>query len=358
MKNVLYVGPYRQNDEWGYTSKAFASLLASQKDINLVLRPIWFTGEENSKHVENLEPYELNNIMESKDVLIQHGLPSYINYNGDFTTNIGVLAVDSRIDSLDWVNHLRLMDKIVVFSDFEKELLVDSGIEPDQITALPFPPMFLINTINNLDLDLTGTIFYTTGSLDQKGGLQEILAAFLSTFSISDNAHLIVTCNNSSEIQKVVTGLKQQLGIFDQPSYYPNIIVIDTLAPEVVNYTHEIGDFFIDAGYNCIPSQNLLRAIAYNSIPIIPDNTKLFPDYDFYIDTYDEIAIYAERAIENLWSGEFTWKRPRMDSIRNMMKKAVGNPELKEKNLQKLAVFKQGIVRVPNTAIKELLCIQ
>ena len=68
MKNVLYIGPYRQNDEWGYTSKAFVNLLSAQ-DIKLVIRPVWFTGEVVSLDVEALEPYEYNKL-DSCDILI------------------------------------------------------------------------------------------------------------------------------------------------------------------------------------------------------------------------------------------------------------------------------------------------
>lgn len=74
---ILYIGPYRQNDEWGYTSKALVKLIGDM-DFHLVTRPVWFTGENKSRHVEDIEKFERNELA-SCDVLIQHGLPSYLN---------------------------------------------------------------------------------------------------------------------------------------------------------------------------------------------------------------------------------------------------------------------------------------
>lgn len=358
MIDVLYVGPYRQNDEWGYTSKAFATLLAAQ-NINLVLRPVWFTGEHQSQDVDVLEKYEENKLS-TKDILIQHGLPSYINYNGDFKTNIAVLTVDSRIDNTDWIYHLNLMDKIIVFSHQEAQILISSGICRDKVLNFEFPPLFLINKTEPLNMHLFGTTFYTIGTMDTKGGMLEVLTAYLSAFDISSSVNLIVCTSDreSDKVQAKVAELKSSLGIYESPLYYPNVLVINSSSNEVLNYVHQKGSFYVDMGYNCVPSQNLLRAVVNGSIPIVPDTIDIFGnDYDFYVETNEVIPVYPERPVKGLWSAEFSWTRPNTLSLMVVMEQAVQEADKLDETRHQLAVFKQNIFTQPNSKIKGFLCI-
>jgi len=357
MLDVLYVGPYRQNDEWGYTSKALATLLSSQEDVNLVLRPVWFASQGEAQDIENIEQYE-NGELSTKDILIQHGLPSFINYNGDFKKNIAVLAVDGRIDNTGWLYNLNQMDQIVVCSESEKKLLEESGVESSKIAAFPFPPFFLTASCHILDLNLSGTSFYTVGSLDTKSGLLETLTAFLSTFNIGQAVNLIVACPNAEQVQAKVKELKDSLGIYKQGSYYPNIMVINSDKLEVVNYLHHAADFFIDVSYNAIPSQNLLRSIARGSIPIVPDTVNLFDDNPFAVGTYEEVCVYPDRPVANLWCGESTWSKPIMNSLREKMIEATLQGESVEIAMQRLLSFKSRLFTGHNAAVKEILCLR
>jgi len=353
MIDVLYVGPYRQNDEWGYTSKAVATLLAAQ-DINLVLRPVWFTPETQAQDVEHIEEYEYN-ALSTRDILIQHGLPSYINYNGDFKTNIAILSVDSRIDNTEWITHLRLMDKIIVFSHSEAKLLSDSGLDSAKIFAFEFPPFFLTSKTSDLNLDLKGTIFYTAGSLDIKSGLTEILTAYLSAFSIADPVHLIVCTNQSEAVQEKVGEIKKQLSIYSVSEYYPNIVVVGTTATEVINHVHQIGDFFIDVSYNAIPNQDLLRAVVADSIPILPDNIDIKVDY-LAVKTYDDLCVYPARPVADLWSGEFTWTKPNISHLKYKMQQAISTEINLEEIHQSLRSFQETLFTKPSERMKVILC--
>ena len=54
-KEVLYIGPYRQNDEWGKTSRAFLQLLLHTVK-NVVARPLYYSnnivelGDNKAEH--------------------------------------------------------------------------------------------------------------------------------------------------------------------------------------------------------------------------------------------------------------------------------------------------------------------
>jgi len=324
-----------------------------------VLRPAWFTDEKDSKDVETLEIYEENKLS-TKDILIQHGLPSFINYNGDFKTNIAVLSVDSRIDNTDWIYHLQLMDKIIVFSQSEKQLLVSSGIDCDKVFNFDFPPLHMITKTHHLELPSSNTCFYTVGTLDTRSGLEEMLTAYLASFSVHDSVQFAVCTREdlSQSIQDKVSELKSSLGIYSLSEYYPNVVVINNSSNEIVNFLHQKGNFYVDAGYNYTPNQNLLRAIVHGSIPIVPETAAILgDDYDFYVETFEDVPVYPQRQIDHLWSAEFLWKKPKIASIMSCMKKAAFEKEEFERIQQGLAAFKQQLFTVPNNEIKGFLCI-
>ena len=345
--SILYVGPYRQSDEWGYTSQAFAKLLVEQKGLEVVLRPVWFNNQDVSADIGNLEQYEYNEL-ETADILIQHGLPSYLNYNGKFRTNIAVTSVDCRIDNTDWVTHLNLFDKVIVFSGYEAELLKESGVTVP-IHGFGFPPVILHPEVQDLDLKFSGTKYYTIGSLDMKSGLRETIAAYLSSFSILDSTILIVLTNDSAPIETEINNIKSHLGIFNNPQHYPHIALINNTEIPLVNYVHGYADFYIDVSYNARTSQNTLKAIVNNSLPIMLDTcTGLMPGYPFVVDSHEEVSIYPNRPLQTLYSGEFNWRVPRMSDLRSVFQSTYNmTDEQKEQESQRMAGFRSKMFELP-----------
>lgn len=354
--DVLYVGPYRQNDEWGYTSKAFAQLLSNQ-EINLVTRPIWFNNEIMAVDVEAIEPYEFNTL-DNYDVLIQHGLPSALNYNGDFKRNIAITSVDCIVANTDWVTHLNLFDEIVVFSEYEKQLLIDSQVTSN-IIAFKFPPLFFNPAKNDLNLNFQGTKFYTTGSLDIKSGLRETIAAYLSSFSILDNVILILATTDGDAVEKEIMNLKVALGIFGDARYYPNIAVVSNNSAPILNYLHEYCDVFVHVPYNMRIGQELLRAISFNSIPAIlrTPNSLFDESYPFMVECNNDLAIYPQRPLPLLYTAEYDWLTPNIMSLSSTMLQIHSTTNFDETQ-QYLASIKSKLISHPDSIIKQLLCIQ
>ncbi len=318
--DILYIGPYRQNDEWGQTSKGFATVLTRLDNINLTLRPIWFNGDNRSINMGALEEYEQNEVKD-KDILIQHGLPSYLNYNGSFKKNIAITSIDCRIDNTDWVTHLNLFDHVVVFSKHEKELLEMSGVTSD-IIGLSHSPVCMDQAKQEIDIDFTGTKFYTEGSLDLKSGLYETIAAYLSAFSILDDVVLAVATNYPQEVEDKVNQIKAGLGKFKDNKYYPHIAVVGSAETSVMNALHEYCDFFINVSYNMRATQDLLKSLLHDSLPIMLDTVDIIKDWPFYAESYSDLCIYNERPIDTLYSGEYTWAMPVMYKLQETLSMA------------------------------------
>lgn len=352
-KNVLYIGPYKQSDEWGANSKGFINLLKSIQDINLVVRPIWFNGESHFRLDEyaDLEYKKL----ESYDVIIQHGLPSYLNYHGN-CKNILITSLDCRVDNTDWPDHINLFDQTIVFSDNEKKLLNDSGL--DNVVSLGLVPPYLSNKVEKLELNLNKQHkFYTIGSLDIKSGLREIIAGYLSAFTALDDVMLFVLANEPNILEEIDI-LKRGLGIFLRKEMYPPITAINNVSLPMYNYCHHNLDYYIEAGYNYRISQNMAAAIINGRIAIMPDTAKdLIPNYPLYIKTYQEAFLYQNRPIPNLYSCEFLSTLPNVSSIKQTMQNICREETVVEQAQESIYIFKKNIFNKLQSKIKEILCI-
>lgn len=348
MKNVLYIGPYRQLDEWGMNSRAFAKMLSQQEGVNLVLRPVWFNQDSHMVDIGDLSKYENKQIVGEKNVLIQHGIPSFLNYDGSFEKNIAVLSVDCKLNN-QWKMHLNLFDEVLVFSDYEKQLLEDSNIQTN-VCGLNRPPMFDSKEMQRFEFNVKGLIFYTNVSLDKKSGIREIAMAYYSECSIRDDCILILCCtpDNASKIEELLNEIKVELGIYSNNGFYPHVGVapVDDIA--TMNFMHEKGDYYIDASYNCRISQNSMSAIRHNSKLILLETCKsLFEgEYPLLINSKEEIITYKERPIKNLYTGDSTWKVPDVVHLKSIIRKCC-NKESVDMNIKEFETNK----------LEEILCL-
>lgn len=165
--NVFYVGPYRQRDSWGDISRSYIKFLSKHTD--LAIRPVYYNSSNESCNIdEELQQLESKKI-EDKDIIIQHGLPYNLIYDGSFNKNIAITSVSCCIGNTSWVANLNLFDKIIVFSEVEEKMLIESGVTTE-IYAYGFPPIDEEDVeITNLPIVSNGkTIFYTIGSLEKK----------------------------------------------------------------------------------------------------------------------------------------------------------------------------------------------
>ena len=353
MKNVLYIGPYRQNDEWGFTSRAFASLLSKQEDINLFIKPIWFNQDHTFVDIGNLTEYENKKMLpEEKEILIQHGIPTYLNYHGDFEQNIIVLSIDCNIENTNWSDHIGLFDKILVFSDYEKKLLEQSKIDIP-IVNFNHPPIFENFNVTDINFNFEGLKFYAKVSLDKKSAIEEIVSAYLSAFQIPDNT-LLTLCvppNENAKIAELVEKIKKELGINHNLDYYNHIAIASIDAIESMNFVHDKSDYFIDCSYNCRISQDILKAIIFKSTPIILDTCSSLAgkDYEFLVKSNDQLVRYENRPIKDLYSGENSWKVPSTSSLRKILRYTY---ETHEKERNQIPIDKDL-----KQDMKEFLCI-
>ena len=136
--NILFVAPYRQNDEWGLSSRQYLKALLANTKINLTARPYYYISNSYNKISDDIIAAE-NTRLDHYDVIIQKLLPHSLYVGGYNTKNIAILNVEtgnwSKSRSIILLNRL---DEIYVSTTTEKKWLEQSGVMV-KISTVPQP---------------------------------------------------------------------------------------------------------------------------------------------------------------------------------------------------------------------------
>ena len=92
--NVLFIGPYRQPDEWGEMSRSIIKSMLSVDEIDLTVRPIFLANAVLAQGACDPEIFRCEtNKKDNYDIVIQHCMPNFMLHDGRFRTNIGITSI-------------------------------------------------------------------------------------------------------------------------------------------------------------------------------------------------------------------------------------------------------------------------
>ena len=323
MIDILYVGPYRQNDAWGYSAKSIAYSLLNIAPERTAIRPIWLgLGEGPARDIAMIEHLEARDI-DVRSILIQHGLPNKVYYDGTFDMCVAIVNMDCHIPR-SWADNLNTFDLILSPFPHGQQLLIESGVKSDKVKSLSYPPYLHITDTQKVPLGpRTGHLFYTYASNDIRSGTREVLMAFLSEFSIADNVILLMLTEPTEvdTIRELITSIKTGLGRFINERQYPQIGVINTNTDAVANYVTKTAQTFIDVGYNGVISRAMVRAAVYRNQIVGLDITD-FESVNFPVKSERKTIFYASRPLPQLYTAHNKWHVPIVDSLHEQLRKA------------------------------------
>lgn len=359
--NVLFIGPYRQQDYWGKISRSFINLL-SKEDIKLVTRPLYYNIANKAEDIGNIEQYEFNSI-DSKDIIIQFGLPMSLNYSGEFKKNIAATMTSSMIKNIGWTYQLNLFEDVLVFSEQEKEILKSSGVKSN-IKNLITPPIEFDNTMQKIPIDLRNKfVFYSDADINTTSGLKQTLVSYLSEFNISNNVCLVLFCDqqNSEEYTKYTELVKKELDIFHDYRNYAEVIIIGTKDQGAINYAHDNFDCYINVGFNMNMNMQIFQAFNFMRPCLLLDSCRGFlkSEYPCSVDSIEETCVSPEqRPVPHLNSGENFWKIPSTKSMKQLMRKISESKNIIDTSKQMICDFNHNHKSELEKGIKEILCLQ
>lgn len=341
MKNILYIGQYKDNTGLGQSCRRFIDYIGSNTKYNLAIRPLYLTQTDLSvinnldKHIE----YE-NNSIKSYDTLIQHTTPDYIEYNKNYGKNIAIVEVETNnIRQTGWVDNLNLVDEIWVGSKFSALSLHNSGvIKPIRIVPEPYDINNYLN--NNLDSFFSYQnstdkpfIFYTIGQYGEKKNIKSIIFAYLLEFSKKDNVRLFIkTCDHRRKNEDLENIIKYDIDnikhiLRKNNDDYPDIdILCGYMSDQDVIRLHQSSDCYINTVKGDSFGSSAIEAALCDNLII---NTKNIGSSTYFngtnalmVNSTESIVLHSNSNIKNAYTIYEKWFEPSINEIQNAMRKA------------------------------------
>jgi hypothetical protein len=253
--NILYVGPYRQNDDHGILSKLYLQNLI-EANHKVTCRPLYFSTKYIEPYSQNTLKYE-NAIYDSYDCLIQHCPIDMMQKHGGFLKNVAIpIFGNSKNMKPHQINNLRLFDKIIVDNDTDETTLVRSGVDQN-ISRITCPiiedlAVKLKDKKLNLGLHNSATKFYLFGNLvDHANIIQKILVSFYISFRCEYGKSLVLLLEEADKKEQLnflnmIKDLKTKLKILSSDRSISEFVIFKNFSLEEKIVAHNTCHVFLN----------------------------------------------------------------------------------------------------------------
>lgn len=364
--NVLFVGPYRQLDEWGHKSSALLRAIAGQVD-GLTSRPIYLSGA-GADGAFNMELTSFDNY----DVLIQFCLPMISAYNGSFKKNIGVFNFESipTIKRSLAISRINLMDEVWVDSE---EVAISLKSMTDTKVSLLRPHIdnsileYNTGTIMRNEESKDKFIFYFIGSMEQKSGVEEALCAYFSEFNVHDNTVFCVLLENPSppeKVQELIDLCQRKVGVIKRADKFPAVHFLNPpggFMGESRVTAHKEGDCFVSTSYTFGTNTSVMESVCFGNTPIINSLTESYrvlgDDNSWGVESYKDSCVLKDRPFSDMFTSEEMCQKPIIRSIATCMRGAFTDKFQRDKKKKNNAKFTRSLTSADySNYLGELIC--
>jgi hypothetical protein len=352
--NILFIGPYRQEDEWGRKSRAI--LQALQKgDHSITSRPIFLTQSGTyDQYIEKTEFVTLDKY----DVLIQFVLQPYVIYDGHVKKRIGIFNTET-IPYEVARGHLTkelMMDELWIDSPTIGKGLQNALEHYDpSIKVKSIPPLLDVSNLpSQSGISLTASdpdlkdkfIFYYIGNLlEDKGGFKEAFLAYVTSFTNKDPVALVAASDvplNQAELDSCLSRYRESIGTFRRIAEQPLFKVIGAADKGFLHTRERValhyeGNCMVAPNYSIATNSLALEGAMYKSTPIVNKGNACYEWWGeenlWGIDSYEELCLSSQRPTPYRFTAGELWHKPIIKSLREVMKSAYINKFQRDKKI-------------------------
>jgi len=332
MTKVLYIGNCTENTGYGEAVRQMIAAMDSV-GIDVVVRPL-FLGGQNIPVSQRLGEL-INKDDRNPDVVIQHTLPHFMEYNGKCGKNIGLFASETnRFDNGIWPEKLNLMDEVWVISQQQIEACKTSGVQvPVNLVQHPcnvakyqqkYEPLKYKQLENKF-------VFYWLGEFNQRKNLAAAVKAFHIEFDPDEPVELIIKTSipgknpveTASIINEYLKEIKENLKLYKNIGVYKKETLITAYMKESdLMRLHKSGHCFICTSHGeafCLPAADALGV----GNPVIAHNLDYVKhEYNGLIPYSDKAEVYgAVDTFPDLLVGNELWDTVRVPSLQKQMRR-------------------------------------
>lgn len=359
MKNVLFIGPYRQQDLWGEDARDYIKAISTNSDISLSIRPIYYTNFVVSDIDSDILKYE-NTIHHNYDIILQYALSSSFHIGQKAQKNIGIVSAEFHSGkSVHNSLILNKLDEIYVSTEQEKKALLSMGVlKPIKIISKPLNLQDIsLNQKNNIKfpsiLDSTFK-FYCRSSYNERSNLPLLITAFHLAFCETDRVSLVVapgadSANSPQSIRNSIEKLSQQIknDLHINKVFKNEIIISDYFNSNMIIDIHNSCDCYINIANGCHFDKETLIALYLGKTPIVPQHTGLESlvcgdSGGFVVKTTSTPIIINKPPLPDeydLFNANYYWKSPVISSLIETLQKVYHTYKNDKKNYQSKQSF-------------------
>ena len=367
--NILFIGPYRQNDEWGRKSRSMLKAIQNT-DHSITCRPIYLSRNTTKDLSINHKIEKSEFIIQPQyDILIQFLLQPYAVYDGNVKKRIGIFNTETipQTIPLGELTKELLMDEIWVENhNIEQNLQTMLNKYNANTQVVTVPPVLdlqhlpLTSPVSirkaNPDLHDRFLFYYIGNVLDKKDGFEESCIAYLNAFTNTDNVALAIATDSpipQQDIEQAINKCKNALS--NKPLYsHPMITIIKTptgsLTQEERVSLHIDGDCMVCPYYAVSHISNILEGLVYKSTPIVNKDNTLYEwfkeDHLWGADSYEELCNYKLPSPLYRFTCNELWHKPIVTSLMKTMINAYINKFERDKKIEANSKMRQYFTKV------------
>lgn len=324
MTTALMIAPYRQkNDGWGEAARIYAKGMI-KAGVKLTLRPYYYTNDFVKKDdLDELLILAENTKYEKYDAIIQMVLPPDMAYFSPASEkNIAITFIESEgmLESPcnRWLDQFRLMDKVLVSSEFEKRQFPDSVNVSVIHQAYDTEWISADHGITDL-IDKSCYQFYFIGSGAERKNLEMLIAAFHMEFNPSESVGLVIKAGEPSYIGNLCHNIKKKLGI--RGTYIPEVIIKNDLSLPELGMLHKSCDCFVMPSAGECLCRPVLDALAFGNAAIVTEGTAMNEITGVLtVNSYKDNIVFSAHSAPGVHTPYEYWRQPIMSDLRKKLR--------------------------------------
>jgi glycosyltransferase involved in cell wall biosynthesis len=317
-KNVLFIGPYRQDDGWGHYSQRVLHALTLTSH-NITAKPIFLAN----RLVKSVPDYVLKaegNVQEKYDLVVQNCPPSYFSKIGG-VKNVGLSHFETTISESCWPSYIVLMDEMWVATEFEEKMLNDDIT--NNTFVLPAPLDLSIYDKAYADLALLENkrknLFrlYCIAEYCERKNIHALIMAYYRAFKIFDNVLLVLKLSGVDEQGAIndIQQIQRTMNLYAGADLYPEIsLILDRLTEDQMHSLHRGCDCFVMPSNGescCLPA---LDALGFGNNIVVNENSGIasLDDMDWIypiqtVKSYPTPIVMNNSPLPEVYNGNNLW---------------------------------------------------
>lgn len=255
---ALYIGPYRQDDQYGLLSRCYIdSLLSLSSKNQLITRPLLLSNYTGN--TIDYGRYE-NKTVKDCEIVIQHAPLEYLNITKQTKYNICIPIFTNKIVSQSEIQTLRQFDSVYVETPIMKSIL-DPILDKPTTCIKPKINSNIVSNNNRFNFGIHNffTKYYTIVDYNQNiDFIKQLIEQFVRLTKYDSTKKLILFVQNLdvNEAKNIETIIQQNYNQADIKDNLINIIIVNidnNISTSII--AHLSGDIFLhiyDTPHNTI----------------------------------------------------------------------------------------------------------